>query len=51
MQGNPAFSLETSFSEALSLEMQSHSESNEENLKKSSYPHASQWRLLQMNAL
>ncbi|KAE9454186.1 hypothetical protein C3L33_13930, partial [Rhododendron williamsianum] len=36
--------------EALSFEVQTHVDSGGENMKKSSYPPASQWRLLQMNA-
>ncbi|KAH7857236.1 hypothetical protein Vadar_010449 [Vaccinium darrowii] len=48
-QGSPVMVKTQVESEAFSFEMQPQVDSDGENLKKSSYPPASQWRLLQMN--
>ncbi|KAH7856974.1 hypothetical protein Vadar_007449 [Vaccinium darrowii] len=49
-QGSPVMVKTQVESEAFSSEMQPQVDSDGENLKKSSYPPASQWRLVQMNA-
>ncbi|KAH7856813.1 hypothetical protein Vadar_005798 [Vaccinium darrowii] len=49
-QGSPVMEKIHIEDEAFSFEMQPQVDIEAENLKKSSYPHASQWRLMKMNA-